>query len=171
MTDVAYEAHRLTVDTGVPFEEFRQRYEAAVPALDQPVFERLIREDADWPAVLRATERNAPHGFIIYWSFDNTALLRLSGDRWRSVQYLMGNHTIAQRMFHHNPAVMEYAPLRTTLYEDAGGVTRFAIDQPSRQFGGFDDPAIAAVGVELDHKVADLLEFLDAPVPQQLRSG
>ena len=31
--------------------------------------------------------------------------------------------------------------------------------------------AIAAVGVELDHKVADLLEFLDAPVPQQLRSG
>ncbi|GIH26319.1 hypothetical protein Aph01nite_46290 [Acrocarpospora phusangensis] len=169
--DKPYEAHRLTVDTGTGFDEFRDRYEQAVPALDMPVFEHLMAENADWPAVLRATEENAPHGFIIYWSFDNTALLRLSGDRWRSVQYLMGNHTIAQRMFHHNPTVMLYAPLRTTICEDADGVTRFSIDQPSAQFGGFDDPAITAVGVELDHKVADLLDYLGAPVPAQLTAA
>ncbi|MEO3853877.1 DUF302 domain-containing protein [Acrocarpospora sp. B8E8] len=171
VADVAYEAHRLIVDTGAPFEEFRERYERAVPALDTPLFEQFMEEDADWSTVQRATDQNAPHGFLIYWSFDNTALLRLAGDRWRSVQYLMGNHTIAQRMFHHDPAVMLYAPLRTEIYQDAEGVTRFAIDRPSAQFGGFGDPAITAVGIELDHEVAALLEFLGAPVPEQLTDG
>ncbi|GLX96076.1 DUF302 domain-containing protein [Herbidospora sp. NBRC 101105] len=166
--DVVYEAHRLTVDTGVPFDEFRQRYEEAVPALDRVVFDRLIQESADWATVLGAADRNAPHGFVIFWSLDNSEIMGLSGDTWRSVQYLMGNHTIAQRMFHHDPAVMEYAPLRTTVYEDQAGAARFAIDQPSRQFAAFGNPAITEVGIELDRKVAALLDFLGAPVPAQL---
>ncbi|TKK86776.1 DUF302 domain-containing protein [Herbidospora galbida] len=166
--EVVYEAHRLTVDTGVAFDEFRWRYEDAVPALDRAVFDRLIQESADWATVLGAADRNAPHGFVIFWSLDNTEIMGLSGDSWRSVQYLMGNHTIAQRMFHHDPAVMEYAPLRTTIYEDEAGNARFAIDQPSRQFAAFGNPAIAEVGVELDRKVASLLGFLEVPVPAQL---
>ncbi|WP_061294957.1 DUF302 domain-containing protein [Herbidospora cretacea] len=168
VADVAYEAHRLTVDTGMSFDEFRRRYEEAVPVFDRDGFQRLIDEEADWSTVLGFTDRNAPHDFIIYWSLDNSAIFRLSGDRWRSVQYLMGNHTIAQRMFQHDPAVMEYAPLRTTIYEHSDGYARFAIDQPSHQFAGFGDPAIAAVGVELDREVATLLEFLEVPVPGRL---
>ncbi|WP_459805819.1 hypothetical protein [Herbidospora sp. RD11066] len=168
VADVVYEAHRLTVDTGLSYDEFRRRYEEAVPEFDRGGFEKLIEEEADWSTVLGAADRNAPHDFIRYWTLDNSAIFALSGDHWRSVQYLMGNHTIAQRMFHHDPAVMEYAPLRTTIYQHADGYARFAIDQPSRQFAGFGNPAIAAVGVELDREVATLLEFLEVPVPAQL---
>ncbi|MEU7888031.1 DUF302 domain-containing protein [Microbispora bryophytorum] len=166
--DVAREVHRLTVDTGMPFAAFREEYERAVPPLDMAEYERLRLSGADWDAVLRTAAENAPHGFMIFWSLDNTAIMHGSGDRWHSVQYLMGNHTIAQRMFHHDPGVLLYAPLRTTIYEDAGGVTRFSFDQPSAQFASFGDPEIAAVGVELDRKVAALLAHLGVPVPERL---
>jgi hypothetical protein len=168
--ELAHEVHRLTIDAGAPFDDFRARYEQAVPAVDTPLYERLKKDNADWPAVLRATAENAPHDFMIYWTYDSTSIMRLAGERWRCVQYLMGNHTIAQRMFHHDPAVMLYAPLRTMIYQDPRGTTRFAVDQPSAQFAGFDNPEIAAVGIELDRKLAALLDHLGAPVPEQLTS-
>lgn len=166
--DVAREVHRLTVDTGMPFETFRERYERAVPPLDMAAYEHLRLSGADWDTVLRTAAENAPHDFMIFWSLDNTAIMQASGDRWHSVQYLMGNHTIAQRMFHHDPGVLLYAPLRTTIYEDPRGETCFSIDQPSAQFASFGDPEIAAVGVELDRKVAALLDHLGVPVPERL---
>jgi hypothetical protein len=169
--DVPHEVHRLTIDVGAPFDEFRTRYEQAVPAMDAPTFERLKKENADWATILRATAENAPHDFMIYWTYDSTSIMRLAGDQWRCVQYLMGNHTIAQRMFHHDPAVMLYAPLRTMIYQDQHGTTWFAVDQPSTKFAGFDSPEISDVGIELDRKLAALLEYLGTPVPTQLTSG
>jgi hypothetical protein len=59
-------------------------------------------QDVDWETIRQATKENAPHGFIIYWSTDFGSLMRLSGDRLPAVQYLMGNHVIAQRMFHYD---------------------------------------------------------------------
>ncbi|MET8161943.1 DUF302 domain-containing protein [Sphaerisporangium sp. NPDC005289] len=168
VTDVAREAHRLIVDVGMPFEEFRLRYERAVPPFDAPVYERLVAEGAGWPAVRAAADRNASHGFVIFWSLDNGALLRGSGEWWRSVQYLMGNAAIAEGMFRHDPAVMLYAPLRTTIYEYPAGVTHFAIEQPSAQFAQFGHPEITAVGAELDEKLARLLRHLRVPVPDRL---
>ncbi|WP_062437241.1 DUF302 domain-containing protein [Herbidospora daliensis] len=165
--DVAREVHRLTVDTGLPFETFLERYERAVPPFELARY----ADRGDWNAVLRAAAADAPYDFMIFWKLDNTALMRASGDRWQSVQYLMGNHTIAQRMFHHDPGILLYAPLRTTIYQDATGATRFSIDQPSAQFASFGDPEIAAVGVELDRKVAALLDHLDVPVPERLVSA
>jgi hypothetical protein len=163
--------HEVRRAVGASFDDFRQRYEKAVPWLDAARFERLKDEGAGWDAVLRATQENAPHGFIIYWAYDATSLMRLAGNGWRCAAYLMGNHTIAQRMYRHNPAVMLYAPLRTAIYEDAGGVTWFTVDQPSTTFGSFGVPAITEVGIELDRKLAALLEFLGAPVPAVLTSG
>jgi hypothetical protein len=97
--------------------------------------------------------------------------MRLAGDTWRCASYLMGNHTIAQRMYHHHPGIMLYAPLRTAIYEDAHGVTWFSVDQPSTCFASFGIPAIAEVGTELDRKLASLLGFLGAPVPEALTSS
>jgi hypothetical protein len=71
-------------------------------------------------------------------------------------------------MYAISPAIMLYAPLRTAIYEDREGMTWFAVDQPSTRFGSFGDPGIAAVGVELDRKLAALLEHLGAPVPDVL---
>jgi hypothetical protein len=39
------------------------------------------------------------------------------------------------------------------------------------QFGSFGNPAITEVGIELDRKLAALLELLGAPVPDALTSG
>jgi hypothetical protein len=103
-----------------------------------------------------------------FWGIDVGATMQLAGDPGLSAAYLMGNHTIAERMYRHDPAVMLYAPLRTTIHQDRQGNTLFSIDQPSTRFSSFGVPDITAVGLELDRKVADLLQVLDVPVPPAL---
>jgi hypothetical protein len=80
----------------------------------------------------------------------------------------MGNHTIAERMYRHDPGIMLYMPLRTAIHEDADGATWFSFDQPSTRFRTFGNPAITYIGLALDHKIALLLEHLDVPVPIEL---
>jgi hypothetical protein len=162
------EVHRLEIAVGAGFGDFRERYERAVPALDTGRFEELLRSGASWEAVLRMAGENAPHDFMRYWDFDATAVMRLAGDRWKAVEYLMGNHTIAQRMYTHDPAVILCVPLRTAIYEDRAGTTCFAVDRPSTTLAGFGDPRVAEVGRELDRKLAALLGYLGAPVPPAL---
>jgi hypothetical protein len=164
-----HDVRRLAIAVGTGFDDFRSRYERSVPSLDVERFAALVREDADWDAVVRAAAENAPHGFIRYWTTDAGALMRLAGDSPRCSSYLMGNHTIAERMYRHDPGIMLYAPLRTAIHEDADAITWFSVDQPSTRFSSFGDPAITAVGLELDHKLAALLEHLGAPVPPALR--
>jgi hypothetical protein len=163
-----HEVHRLLVAVGAGFDDFRERYERSVPSFDSERFAALEREGADWDTVLRATAENAPHHFIRYWTTDAGALMRLAGNSARCSSYLMGNHTIAERMYRHDPGIMLYAPLRTAIHEDAYGTTWFSVDQPSTRFSSFGDPAITEVGIELDHKLAALLEHLGAPVPPAL---
>ncbi|MGW4484884.1 hypothetical protein ACWEOE_13700 [Amycolatopsis sp. NPDC004368] len=164
-TSVRREVVRWSVDTGTSFADFRDRYEAAVPPLDVDRMAQLRAERASWDTVLAAAAENAPYGFLRFWGTDVGELMQLAGDQGSCVAYLMGNHTIAERMYRHDPAVMLYAPLRTTIHLDGQGVTRFSLDQPSTHFAGFGVPAITSVGRELDRKVADLLRVLDVPVP------
>ncbi|HMJ36262.1 MAG TPA: DUF302 domain-containing protein [Baekduia sp.] len=164
-----HEVQRLTIAVGTGFDDFRDRYEQSVPSLDSERRAALVREGADWDTILRAATDNAPHDFIRYWTSDVGALMRLAGDSPRCSSYLMGNHTIAERMYRHDPGIMLYAPLRTAIHEDADGTTWFSVDQPSTRFSSFGDPAITDVGLELDHKLAALLEHLGAPVPPALR--
>ncbi|WP_329038493.1 hypothetical protein OIE71_32715 [Streptomyces sp. NBC_01725] len=166
---VVHQVRRLQVDVvGVPYEDFRERYEAAVPALDEPRFEELKGSNADWDTVLTATAENSPHDFIIYWRNDVTAMMSLAGNEARCTQYLMGNHGMAERMYRYDAAVMLYAPLRTTLVGDPDGAVRFCVDQPSTQFSSFGDSRIARVGAELDEELARLLESLEVGVPAAL---
>jgi hypothetical protein len=80
--------------------------------------------------------------------------MALADDEGRCVQYLMGNHTIAERMYRHDPAVMLYAPLRTVICLAADDHMKFVVDQPSTVFSSFGIPEITAVGAELDRKLA-----------------
>jgi hypothetical protein len=168
ITTHPHEAHRLAIAVGSEFDSFRERYEQSVPVLDVERFAALVRERADWDVVVRATAENAPHGFIRYWTLDADALMRLAGHSPHCSTYLMGNHTIAERMYRHDPSIMLYAPLRTLIHEDPDGTTWFSVDQPSSRFSSLGDPAITDVGLELDHKLAALLEHLGAPVPSAL---
>jgi len=71
---------RLSIDTGVSFEDFRGRYERAVPSLDMDRLALLVSAQVSWESVVAATAENAPHGFIRYWSSDVGSLMRLAGD-------------------------------------------------------------------------------------------
>jgi uncharacterized protein (DUF302 family) len=167
MTAVQHTVTRLEVEVGATYDDFRRRYEAAVPACPPDLLDELLRGEGDWHRVKERTDAAAPHGFLIYWRLDVEAMMRLAGDDCRCTAYLMGNHTIAERMFRHQPEVMLHAPLRTVITE-GDGTARFCIDQPSTLFSSVGHPAIAAVGLELDRRVADLLRHLGAPVPGAL---
>jgi uncharacterized protein (DUF302 family) len=167
--EVWYRAPRLTLPIpGV--REFQSRYEAAVPDLPLTAVADLVSRRAPWWEMVELIERSAPHGFLIYFRNDVHPVMALAGDRADCVAYLMGNHIIAERMFRHDPRAMMYAPLHTVIWEDQHGDAWFTVDRPSKQFASFDIPEITEVGIELDDKLAALLDALAVPVPDELRA-
>jgi hypothetical protein len=163
-TAIDHPSRRLVVALPQPYDAAREHYETLVPEVD---FARFFQM-ASWQATLELAEINAPHGFMRYYRSDVTAAMASSPSFWKVTQYLMGNHTIAERMFRHDPSVMLHAPLRTLLYADADGDTKFAVDQPSLLFASYDNPDITAVGLELDGLLTQLIKLLGGEVPAQL---
>jgi Domain of unknown function DUF302 len=161
---VDHPSRRLIVALPQPYDDARELYETLVPEEDSARFFQM----ASWQATLELAEINAPHGFMRYYRSDITAAMAGSQSLWKATHYLMGNHTIAERMFRHEPSVMLHAPLRTVIYADADGDTKFAVDQPSLLFASYGNPQIAAVGRELDALLVGLIELLGGDVPPQL---
>jgi hypothetical protein len=120
-TAIDHSDRRLVVALPRPYDRAREHYETLVPEADLARFFQM----ASWPATLELAEINAPHGFMRYYRSDITAVMAGSPSLWKTTQYLMGNHTIAERMFRHDPSVMLHAPLRTLLYADADGDTNW----------------------------------------------
>ena len=83
-----------------------------------------------------------------------------SGHGTRAVEYLLGNHVIAEQMSRHSPLALLYAPLRILIHGDEADEAVFSLDQPSTLFGSLGDPRISAVGRELDGKVSNLLAII-----------
>jgi uncharacterized protein (DUF302 family) len=167
--EVWYGVSRLTVPIP-PVREFQADYEAAVPQVPVDAVTELVSQKSSWLAMRQLVDSATPHGFLIYFRNDVHPVMALAGDSTDCISYLMGNHVIAERMFRHDPRVMLYAPLHTAIWEDNDGDAWFTTDQPSTLFASFKIPAIAEVGVELDHKLAALLEHLEVPVPDGLRA-
>ena len=163
-----YAVSRLTVPVPDALD-FTRRYEAAVPDLPLDAVRELVARRAPWSEMKRLIGGAAPLGLFIYFRNDLGPVMQLAGDKSRCTAYLMGNHVIAERMFRYDPRAMMYAPLHTVIWEDREGRAWFTIDQPSAQFGSFGIPEVSEVGLELDHKVAALLEALSVPVPDVLR--
>src|SRR5688572_33175511 len=82
---------RLVIDVDSSFDEFKTRYEQAVPAFSPDTMAGL----PDWNAVVARTADLAPHGFLIYGKVDATPVMKLNGHTQQAVTYLMGNHTVA----------------------------------------------------------------------------
>lgn len=157
-------ARRLVVALPDGYDAARHRFETLVPEADVGRFYQM----ASWPAAIELAEINAPHGFMVYQRLDVAALMAGSSSFWKATQYLIGNHTIVERMFRHDPAVMLHAPLRLLIYADQDGATRVAVDQPSSLFDSFGHPEISAVGEELDALLLSLLHQLGAVIPADL---
>ncbi|MGV0709967.1 hypothetical protein ABQF21_13255 [Mycolicibacterium porcinum] len=156
-------SRRLQIPLPDGYAQAKARYESLVPAVDLTAFAAAV----SWNDVLSEAERQAPHGFLRYFGTDVAAAMTGSGSPWRCSEYLMGNHTIAERMYRHDPGIMLHAPLRTVLY-DAGQGTVLAVDQPGLLFASYRHPEITAVGLELDGLLADLVTLLGGAVPATL---
>src|SRR5580704_2915829 len=163
-----HQVTRLVFDTGQSYDEFRARYEAAVPALNEKRLAGFAARGAAWPEVVADADAAAPHGFLIFWRLDTTPVMSLAGNSARCTAYLMGNHTIAEQMYRHAPAVMLYVPLRTVIYAGPDDLAFFAADQPSTQVASFGLARVTQVGIDLDRKLATLLRALDVPVGETL---
>lgn len=167
--EVWYGVSRLTVPIP-PVREFQTHYEAAVPPVSVDAVAELVSRKAPWHDMVDLVERSAPHGFLTYFRNDVHPVMALAHDSPHCVSYLMGNHVIAERMFRYDPRVMLYAPLHTAIWEDNDGDSWFTTDQPSTLFASFKVEEITQIGVELDRKLAALLEYLEVPVPAGLRT-
>lgn len=144
-----YEARRLTIAAG-DYDDLLGRFESIVPTVPMAAVNALIERGADWDEMLELIDKAAPYGFLIYARIDVGPAMAFAGDSGRGVQYLMGNHTIAERMYRHDQRAMLYAPLRLFLYETPDEQAYFALDQPSPQLGSFGDERVLWVGRELD---------------------
>jgi hypothetical protein len=165
ISTVRYSVSRFTVPAGQTPAKFRSRYEEAVPPLPAEQVAELVQRQAPWQDMLDLVAAAAPYGFLIYYKANAGPLVRLAGDRASGIGYLMGNHTIMERMFRYEPAVLLYAPLHTVVWGDPDGPAYFTFDKPSDQFASFGNPQVTAVGRELDEKMAALLEHLGVAVP------
>jgi uncharacterized protein (DUF302 family) len=163
MTETHNHEHSMTrvdIFTGVAFDEFLAAFEAAAPAFDPVPMQRIVDTGGSWDDVRAAVAVNAPNELMVYVKIDAAPLLGVAGHDVKAVEYLLGNHVIAETMFRHDPRALLYAPLRLLVYSDADGDAVFSIDQPSTAFGSLGIADVTEVGRSLDGKVANLLRVI-----------
>jgi uncharacterized protein (DUF302 family) len=163
MTRVNRHDHSMTrveVFTGVGFDEFLTAFEAAAPPFDPDPMQRIVESGGTWDDVRAKVAENAPNELMVYAKIDATPLLGVAGHDIMAVEYLLGNHVIAETMFRHDPKALLYAPLRVLVYSDPDGNAVFSMDQPSTAFGSLGIADVTEVGLGLDRKVANLLRVV-----------
>jgi len=176
MTNVHFRAEthamtRLDISTGMAYDEFRAAFEGAAPPFDVVGAYRLVADGGGWDDVRAAVVDNAPNGMMIFATIDATPLMALAGNGVKAVEYLLGNHVIAEGMFRHEPKALLYAPLRILVHSDADDAAIFSLDQPSTAFASLGIPEVAAVGQELDRKVAALLRVIGVDADDAFGGG
>jgi hypothetical protein len=148
---------RIDIDTGIPFEQFVDALEKAAPPVDLTALERIRADGGDWDDVRAAAAQNAPNDLMVYAKIDGRRIFDIAGHATQAIEYLIGNHVIAETMFRHDAKTLLYAPLRMLVYSDADGNAVFTMDQPGPAFGSLGPAEVAAVGRDLDRKVVNLL--------------
>ena len=173
MTGSHREQHAMTrvdVATGIPVDEFINAFEKAAPPIDRAAMERIAAAGGDWDDVRAAVAKNAPNELMVYAKIDATALFSVAGHRTQAIEYLLGNHVIAETMYRHDPKALLYAPLRLLVYGDADGNAIFTMDQPGPAFGSLGIAEVTKVGEGLDRKVVNLLRVIGVDAGQAFAS-
>jgi uncharacterized protein (DUF302 family) len=163
MTRVHKHDHSMTrvdVFTGVGFDEFLTAFETAAPPFDPVAMQQIVESGGTWDDVRAKVAENAPNELMVYAKIDASPLLGVAGHAIKAVEYLVGNHVIAETMFRHDPKALLYAPLRALVHSDSDGNAVFSMDKPSSAFGSLGIADITEVGLSLDRKVANLLRVI-----------
>ena len=163
---VAHTMNRIDICTGLEFDGFIAAFEKAAPPVDPAAVQQIAERGGGWDDVLAAAALNAPNDLMVYAKIDALPLLGLAGHTTKAVEYLLGNHTIAETMYRHDPRALLYAPLRVLVYADTDGNAVFSMDQPSAAFGSLGIADVTKVGESLDRKVVNLLRVIGVDAGQ-----
>jgi hypothetical protein len=139
------QVEHVKIDSAKPFAEVEAALESAVPKLDPGIVPALADGDER-----RAKELERGSELFIFLKRDHGAVLQITGQPRKALQYEIGNPLTATRMTRHEMPAALYAPLRVVLYENPAGGATFEYDRPSTVFGQFGDEQVTAVGRELD---------------------
>jgi uncharacterized protein (DUF302 family) len=145
----------IRLETSKGFAAVAEGLERQLGRFDAGVFRSLPAEPKEVERRIGAMA--GPSGFVLFGTMDHGALLAMSGQPARVVQYVIGNPLFAVQMTRHNVAAGLYAPLRLLVYENAEGKTCLEYDRPSSLFGQFHDDRITAVAEMLDRKLEELV--------------
>ena len=114
------------------------------------------------------SRNTATHGFVSFFAFDPSPVMKLNGSTRRGVTYLSGNIVEAEKGFRADPACFLYLPLRVVITEASDGTAILGLDAPADQFGVFPRPELTEVGAEFTRTLGQLLRHLGLPVPREL---
>jgi uncharacterized protein (DUF302 family) len=157
---------RVDIATGVPFDQFIDALEQAAPPVHRALFVKIAESGCDWDDIVAAAAKNAPNELMVYAKIDGTELLGVAGHHTKAIEYLIGNHVIAETMFRHEPKALLYAPLRMLVYADGNGNAIFTMDRPGPAFGSLGIDEVSKVGEGLDRKVVNLLRVVGVDAEQ-----
>jgi uncharacterized protein (DUF302 family) len=155
VTRVTIEHVRVATET--PFEKVTNAFEQQIGHFDPSAYQQLNAgiDPDDVRAKIKAMEGSS--GFMLFRTTDHGALLRLAGQKRKSIQYLLGNPLFALQMTRQDIRASLYAPLRVLIYETEQGKTCVEYDKPPSQFGQFGNVKVTEVALMLDRKLEQLV--------------
>jgi len=162
---------QVTIPTGRPYEAFRADYETAVPSFDRLEAIGVATSGAGWAAIESLSRNTAINGFVNFFTFDPSPVMKLNGNTGRGVTYLTGNIVEAEKGFAVDPACFLYLPLRVVISEAGDGTAVLGFDVPADLFAVFDSKSLTAVGRQFTEAFGGLLQHLGLPVPPELGSA
>jgi hypothetical protein len=168
VTMVSRPVRRFAINTGRPFDQFRKQWERAVPAWSWGTAMAEAKGGGGWPALENLSNRTAADGLVNISTFDPSQVMRLAGHQLRAVTYLADNLVIEEGLYKHDPAVIEYLPVRLTISEQPDGDSTLTFDKPCDLFGGYAIPDLVDHAIQVEEAIASVLRKVDLPVPPEL---
>ncbi len=169
VTVLSRPVRRFVINTGRSFDQFRKQWERAVPSWSWGTAMAEAKGGGGWPALENLSDRTAGDGLVNIATFDPSAVMRLAGHQLRAVTYLADNLVIEEGLYKHDPAVIEYLPVRLTISEQPDGDSTLTFDKPCDLFGGYAIPDLVDHAIQVEEAIANVLRKVDLPVPPELQ--
>ncbi|MEM5430296.1 DUF302 domain-containing protein [Cupriavidus oxalaticus] len=147
--------HR-TLELRIDYEAFTRSFESVLGKFDRAVMASLASDPEG--AEIRMARMEGEQGLMIFAAQDHGALFAMTGSHRKARRYHVGNPRIALQMTSLDIRAGLYAPLSLLVYETEPGVVKVDFDQPSTLFGQFGNPAVTAIGLALDRKLAIVIQ-------------
>lgn len=145
-----------TIDVDVAYDLFIQNFETILGRFDPEVTATFAHDPQGADEAMRKME--GEQNLMIFSSQDHGQLLLLAGQRKKAMRYILGNPRVAMQMTQHDIRAALYVPLSVLFYEVGENAVRAEFDRPSSLLGQFNNQKVTAVALDLDVKLARVIE-------------